>query len=85
MPDTGELAADHVARDVAMAEVDRDADEIAAIDAALERLDKGAYGRCVECGTTIAPARLAQAPEAARCVICQQRRESISSRRIARL
>jgi uncharacterized protein (DUF302 family)/RNA polymerase-binding transcription factor DksA len=85
VPDTGELAADDVARDVAMAEVDRDADEIAAIDAALERLDKGAYGRCVECGTAIAPARLAHTPEAARCVICQQRRESASSPRIARL
>src|SRR5688572_10556531 len=72
VPDTGELAADGIARDVAMAEVDRDVEEIAAIDAALERLDKGTYGRCVECGTTIAPARLAQAPAAARCVICQQ-------------
>ena len=36
VPDTAELAADDVARDVAMAEVDRDAAEIAAIDAALE-------------------------------------------------
>jgi uncharacterized protein (DUF302 family)/RNA polymerase-binding transcription factor DksA len=85
VPDTGELAADDVARDVAMAEVDRDAVEIAAIDAALERLDKGTYGRCVECGTAIAPARLAHAPEAARCVICQQRRESAPPRRTARL
>jgi RNA polymerase-binding transcription factor DksA/uncharacterized protein (DUF302 family) len=85
VPDTGELAADDVARDVALAEVDRDADEIAAIDAALERLDKGAYGRCIECGTAIAPARLARTPEAARCVICQQRHESATSQRIARL
>jgi uncharacterized protein (DUF302 family)/RNA polymerase-binding transcription factor DksA len=85
VPDTGELADDDVARDVAIAEVDRDAAEIAAIDAALERLDKGTYGRCVECGTAIAPARLAHAPEAARCLVCQQRSENSSAPRIARL
>jgi uncharacterized protein (DUF302 family)/RNA polymerase-binding transcription factor DksA len=85
VPDTAELAADDLARDVAMAEVDRDAAEIAAVDAALERLDKGTYGRCVDCGTAIAPARLAHTPEAARCPICQQRREYSSPPRIARL
>lgn len=85
VPDTAELAADDVARDVAMAEVDRDAAEIAAIDAALERIDKGTYGHCVECGTAIAPVRLAHTPEAARCLTCQERREVASSRRIARL
>jgi RNA polymerase-binding protein DksA len=85
VPDTGELAADDVVRDVALAEIDRDAEEIAAIDAALERLDKGTYGKCVDCGTAIAPARLAHAPEAARCLACQQQVEGGSPRRIARL
>ena len=85
VPDTGELAADDVARDVAMAEVDRDAAEIAAIDAALERLDSGTYGRCVECGVAIPAARLARTPEAPRCFVCQKRREDLSAPRIARL
>jgi len=85
VPDTGELAADDVARDVALAEIDRDAAEIAAIDAALVRLDSGTYGRCVECGMAIPPARLAHAPEAARCFVCQRRREDASAPRIARL
>ena len=85
VPDTGELAADDVARDVALAEIDRDAAEIAAIDAALERLDSGTYGRCVECGMAIPPARLAHTLEAARCFVCQRRREDASAPRIARL
>jgi uncharacterized protein (DUF302 family) len=85
VPDAGELAADDVARDVAIAEVDRDAAEIAAIDAALERLDRGTYGRCIDCGTVIPPSRLAHAPEAARCLACQERVESSTARRIARL
>jgi len=86
VPDSGELAADDVARDVALADIDRDAAELEAIDAALERLDQGTYGRCVECGTAIAPARLVQAPEAPRCLACQQHSESqTGGRRIARL
>ena len=85
VPDTGELAADDVARDVAIAEVDRDAAEIGAIDAALERLASGTYGRCIECGMPIPAARLARTPEAPRCFVCQKRREDSSAPRIARL
>jgi RNA polymerase-binding protein DksA len=85
VPDSGELAAQYVARDVAMADIDRDAAEIEAIDAALERLDHGTYGRCVECGASIAPARLTGTPEAARCVACQEHTEKQAGQRIARL
>jgi RNA polymerase-binding transcription factor DksA/uncharacterized protein (DUF302 family) len=85
VPDSGELAAENVARDVALADIDRDAAELDAVDAALERLDRGTYGRCVECGTAIAPTRLAHAPEAPRCLPCQQHSESRAARRSARL
>jgi DnaK suppressor protein len=85
VPDSAELAADDVARDVGLAEVDRDVAEIEAIDAALERLESGTYGRCVDCATAIEPARLAKSPEAARCLPCQQRKEQRSAARIARL
>lgn len=40
--------------------------------AALERLDAGSYGRCVECGMDLPEERLDARPEAARCVACQQ-------------
>lgn len=85
VPDTGELAADDVARDVVIAEVDRDAGELRAIDAALDRLAAGTYGRCMECGTTIAAGRLEHTPEAVRCLDCQRRHEQRSTGRIARL
>jgi DnaK suppressor protein len=45
------------------------------IVAALERLDAGEYGMCVECGETIAPARLQALPEVQTCVRCQGRLE----------
>jgi RNA polymerase-binding transcription factor DksA len=45
------------------------------IVAALERLDQGEYGQCVECGEAIAPARLNVMPEVTTCVRCQDRLE----------
>jgi uncharacterized protein (DUF302 family)/RNA polymerase-binding transcription factor DksA len=85
VPDSGELAAEAVERDVAIAEIDRDTAEIEAIDSALERLGAGTYGRCTDCDTLIAPNRLAQHPEAARCVACQQRLELSSVQHHTRL
>jgi DnaK suppressor protein len=45
------------------------------IAAALERVDAGEYGLCVECGENIAPARLQALPEVTTCVRCQDRLE----------
>ena len=84
VPDTAEIAADDVARDVNLAEVERDVAELEAIDAALTRLDGGTYGHCLDCGTGIEPARLASSPEVARCLPCQKKKEKKAAR-IARL
>ena len=43
--------------------------------AAIERLDDGEYGVCVECDEAIAPARLRVMPEVQTCVRCQDRLE----------
>lgn len=43
--------------------------------AALDRLNDGQYGRCVECGEEIAPARLRAMPEVPTCVSCQDKIE----------
>lgn len=44
--------------------------------AALERIDRGVYGRCVICDAALPPERLEAKPEAARCLSCQARSES---------
>jgi uncharacterized protein (DUF302 family)/RNA polymerase-binding transcription factor DksA len=72
VPDSAELSAADVVLDVDRAEVDRDMNELAAIDAALRRIDDHTYGVCLSCGAPIEPARLEKAPEAARCVSCQR-------------
>lgn len=43
---------------------------LAAIIAALSRLDAGAYGECVSCRRPISYARLAVVPEATVCIAC---------------
>ncbi len=53
----------------------RETSELAAIDAALQRIATGTYGECTDCGTEIPAARLHAAPEAPRCVHCQEAAE----------
>lgn len=47
---------------------------------ALDRLNEGEYGICVECGERIAPARLRAMPEVTTCVRCQDRLEQLGRR-----
>ena len=58
--------------DVNYAEIDRDADELQRIDAALHRLLDGRYGICERCETKIPMARLLAEPTAIRCIRCQE-------------
>ena len=46
--------------------------EIRAIDAALERIENGTYGICVDCGGEISEARLNAVPYAIKCRDCAQ-------------
>src|SRR5262250_250702 len=54
--------------------------EMAAIQAALARIDAGTYGICDTCGKTISAARLAAMPTARHCVACQERLEHQGTR-----
>jgi DnaK suppressor protein len=45
--------------------------ELAAIEAALERIALGQYGRCQDCGVAISEERLSAYPVALRCLSCQ--------------
>lgn len=63
------------ARDLELALDDHETQELAAIDAALARIAAGTYGECIDCGAAIAAQRLQAAPEAARCIHCQEAAE----------
>lgn len=59
--------------DTALSALDRD--ELARIDRALERMDDGSYGQCVECGCAIPFERLKAEPMTLHCVACKARHE----------
>ena len=46
------------------------------VETALDRLAKGDYGKCVDCGKEIPAARLEAIPEAVRCIDDQARYEA---------
>lgn len=48
--------------------------EMAAIRAALTRIEEGTYGECVQCGEDIAEARLDLIPHTPLCAACATRR-----------
>ena len=48
--------------------LENSAEQRAQVVAALQRIEDGTYGTCVDCGKTIPDARLEVRPEAARCV-----------------
>ena len=63
-------------RELDFALQDHEAEELAAIDAALGRIQDGSYGLCLECGVNIPTARLHANPMAMRCVSCQEKQEA---------
>jgi RNA polymerase-binding protein DksA len=48
---------------------------LAAIDAALKRIDEGTYGTCVSCGEQIRHERLEATPWVSLCIDCKRRSE----------
>jgi RNA polymerase-binding protein DksA len=55
-------------RDLALR--DRAQQQLDLVEAALARLDGGAFGRCLRCGQPIAPGRLEALPWAEHCIDC---------------
>ena len=82
-PDDAGDQGEQVQRDeVREAEQNRDATELADIDAALQRMDSGRYGECIDCGIDIPVARLQAQPSAMRCVACQEKFEASGGPRV---
>ncbi len=63
------------ARELEFALDERENAELALVQAAIHRIEAGTYGQCVDCGVAIPAARLHAAPEAARCIACQEKVE----------
>ena len=62
-------------RDLEFALDDHETTELNLVEAALARIEAGTYGQCIDCGIQIPAARLHAAPEAMRCIACQEKVE----------
>ena len=62
-------------REISFATRERLVERVNRLSAALDRLNAGEYGVCVECAEGISPARLHAVPEVQTCVRCQDRIE----------
>jgi RNA polymerase-binding transcription factor DksA len=56
-------------------DLQRDQEELRAIQEARDRIGDGTYGDCIDCGNAIPFERLKAQPSAVRCVACQSRYE----------
>ena len=65
----------NTARDLELALDARETAELAAVDAALQRIKSGSYGQCVVCGVDIATARVKAASQVEQCFHCQEKSE----------
>jgi RNA polymerase-binding transcription factor DksA len=68
--DSAEAVVDHENDEVIDALGNAAADELTAVNRALQRLEAGNYGVCDSCGKTISAERLEILPDAQKCVEC---------------
>ena len=59
-------------RELAIRNLDREANLMRNVRAALRRIDDGAFGVCAHCDEDISPKRLAAVPWAPFCIRCQE-------------
>lgn len=57
-------------RSEALAHIEQARNRLYQVEEALERMEEGTYGICVDCGEEINPARLEARPLSIRCVDC---------------
>lgn len=65
-----------VEREMASRSLSRNAALVRDLRAAMNRVSDGTYGLCIDCEEPIAPRRLAAVPWAARCLSCQEKKET---------
>lgn len=74
-PDEVDSASDIVEQDLAVSLLGSATVTLEQIEAALQRMAEGNYGRCLECNARIPAARLEAVPYATCCVSCAARQE----------
>jgi DnaK suppressor protein len=70
-----DTATETVEREIGSTLEEHDERLLVAIDAALQRIEDGTYGKCVNCGAPIPEERLEAMPWATLCIDCKRKEE----------
>lgn len=76
-PDSLDDLQNMMQRDLAVAQLNRDAKLIREVQRALARIEDDSYGICLHCDEDINPRRLNAVPWAALCIKCQERADAV--------
>lgn len=71
-PDDIDRVQGAVERELAIRQLESNFSRIQSVKLALERIEDGTYGTCIECEQEISPKRLKAVPWASCCVQCQE-------------
>jgi DnaK suppressor protein len=71
-----ELGSDNFEQEFTLGLMEAEEGTLGHIDSALERIELGTYGRCVDCDGTITKARLNAIPYTPVCIKCAERQEN---------
>lgn len=75
-PDLGDRAISTMNRDLSYQLTTGERDILRRIDAALDRIESGTYGECVNCNEKVQQGRLVAVPWARHCIDCQELQDS---------
>lgn len=76
--DTSDAATSDQNEDVSLAEGTIEWETLTMVREALQRIEKGTYGMCVDCGRPIEPARLEAVPWTPYCLTHQEKHDKAS-------
>ncbi|MEX2316669.1 MAG: TraR/DksA C4-type zinc finger protein [Pirellulales bacterium] len=71
-----ELGSDNFEQEFTLSLLETEEDTLVLIETALERIDDGNYGRCIQCDGAIAKARLNAIPYTPVCIKCAEAMEN---------
>ena len=77
LTDSGEIGSDNADRDLTIRLLGSKKGDFDQIEAAMQRIADGGYGRCDICGEKIPEARLDAIPYATACVRCESEKEEV--------
>jgi DnaK suppressor protein len=75
--DMAEIGSDNFDQELTLSLLGSEKNALDQIEAAIERIDDGSFGRCETCGEQIPKIRLDAIPYASQCIQCAAKREEI--------